>query len=50
MGRQLANQLLETGDTLVDPARPAPGRFDAWSDLKVRETALGNYQGIYDAH
>ncbi|MGW1814837.1 NAD(P)/FAD-dependent oxidoreductase [Streptomyces sp. NPDC002125] len=50
VGRQLANQLLETGDTLVDPARLAPGRFDAWSDLKVRETALGNYQGIYDAH
>lgn len=50
VGRQLANILLATGDLLVDPGRLAPGRFAAWSDEKVRETALGHYQGIYDAH
>ncbi|MGW3010680.1 NAD(P)/FAD-dependent oxidoreductase [Streptomyces sp. NPDC001219] len=50
VGRQLAAMLLETGRTVVDPARLAPGRFDHWSDGTVRETALGHYQGIYDAH
>lgn len=50
VGRQLANMLLETGNLLVDPDRLAPGRFDQWSDEKIRETALGHYQGIYETH
>ncbi|MDQ1013349.1 glycine/D-amino acid oxidase-like deaminating enzyme [Streptomyces sp. V4I23] len=50
VGRQLANMLLETGNLLVDPERLAPGRFATWSNDKIRETALGHYQGIYDAH
>lgn len=50
VGRQLANMLLETGNLLVGPERLAPGRFATWSDDKIRETALGHYQGIYDAH
>lgn len=50
VGRQLANMLLDTGDLLVDPERLAPGRFASWSDEKIRETALGHYRGIYDAH
>ncbi|MFH9298922.1 NAD(P)/FAD-dependent oxidoreductase [Streptomyces sp. NPDC017520] len=50
VGKQIANMLLGTGDLLVDPERLAPGRFAAWSDEKIRETALGHYQGIYDVH
>ncbi|MEU2928703.1 FAD-dependent oxidoreductase [Streptomyces sp. NPDC007251] len=50
VGRQLAHMLLETGDPLVDPARLAPDRFSSWSDQRIRETALGHYRGIYDAH
>ncbi|MGW0929034.1 NAD(P)/FAD-dependent oxidoreductase [Streptomyces sp. NPDC002644] len=50
VGRQLANMLLETGNLLVAPDRLSPGRFDHWSDKKIRETALGHYRGIYDAH
>ncbi|MGW4095042.1 NAD(P)/FAD-dependent oxidoreductase [Nocardia sp. NPDC004750] len=50
IGRQLANMLLETGDVLVDPDRLAPDRFADWSEAKIRDTALGHYQGIYDAH
>jgi glycine/D-amino acid oxidase-like deaminating enzyme len=50
VGRQLANMLLGTGDVLVDPGRLAPGRFDGWSEEKVRDAALGHYRGIYDAH
>ncbi|MGW4202175.1 hypothetical protein [Streptomyces sp. NPDC004726] len=50
VGRQLANMLLDTGDLLVAPERLAPGRFDLWSDEKIRETSLGHYRGIYDAH
>ncbi|WP_246102864.1 NAD(P)/FAD-dependent oxidoreductase [Streptomyces piniterrae] len=50
VGRHLAHLLLEAGEPVVDPGRLAPGRFDHWSDRKVRETALGNYRGIYDAH
>jgi glycine/D-amino acid oxidase-like deaminating enzyme len=50
VGRQLANMLLDTGDLLVAPERLAPDRFTHWSDEKIRETALGHYQGIYDAH
>nr|WP_228079275.1 FAD-dependent oxidoreductase [Streptomyces sp. MA3_2.13] len=50
VGRQLASQLLETGDPLVDPERLAPDRFASWSDERISATALGHYQGIYDAH
>lgn len=50
VGRQRENMLLVTADLLVDPDRPAPDRFDAWSDREIRESALGHYQGIYDAH
>ncbi|MGW7522782.1 NAD(P)/FAD-dependent oxidoreductase [Streptomyces sp. NPDC054783] len=50
VGRQLANMLLETGDLLVEPERLDPCRFASWSDQKVRDTALGHYRGIYDAH
>ncbi|EMD23009.1 NAD(P)/FAD-dependent oxidoreductase [Amycolatopsis azurea] len=50
VGRQLANLLLETGDQLVPPERLAPDRFADRSDHWIRETALSNYRGIYDAH
>jgi glycine/D-amino acid oxidase-like deaminating enzyme len=50
VGRQLANMLMETGDVLVDPDRLAPHRFTHWSKAKIRDTALGHYQGIYDTH
>ncbi|GAB2912973.1 NAD(P)/FAD-dependent oxidoreductase [Streptomyces mayteni] len=50
VGRQIATMLLGAGEPPVDPGRLAPGRFDDWSDVKVRETALGNYRGIYDTH
>ncbi|MDQ0793138.1 FAD-binding oxidoreductase [Streptomyces sp. B1I3] len=50
VGRQLAGQLLGTGGTPVDPARLDPGRFDTWDERKVRETALGHYRSVYDAH
>ncbi|WP_282961670.1 NAD(P)/FAD-dependent oxidoreductase [Streptomyces sparsogenes] len=50
VGRQLANMLLDTGHHLVPPERLAPGRFAHWSDEKIHQTALGHYQGIYDAH
>ncbi|MDV9170882.1 FAD-binding oxidoreductase [Streptomyces sp. W16] len=50
VGRQLANMLLETGDLLVDPDRLSPGRFAAWSEERIRATALGHYQGVYDVH
>ncbi|MCA1224032.1 NAD(P)/FAD-dependent oxidoreductase [Streptomyces sp. 8L] len=50
VGRQLAHLLLGAGDPVVDPARTAPGRFAAWSEEKVRESALGHYRGIYEAH
>ncbi|MFI9050779.1 hypothetical protein [Streptomyces sp. NPDC053427] len=48
-GRHLAHLLLDAGRPLVDPDRPAPDRFDHWSDRKVRETALGHYRAIDDA-
>ncbi|MEU9115095.1 FAD-binding oxidoreductase [Streptomyces sp. NPDC048483] len=50
VGRHLAHLLLDAGRPLVDPDRLAPSRFAHWSDRKVRETALGHYRGIYDAH
>ncbi|MFJ9847986.1 NAD(P)/FAD-dependent oxidoreductase [Streptomyces sp. NPDC101150] len=50
VGRHLAHLLLDTGRPLVDPDRLAPGRFDHWTDRKVRERALAHYRGIYDAH
>ncbi|MFC9754775.1 hypothetical protein [Streptomyces sp. NPDC056921] len=42
--------LLKTGNFLVGPERPAPGRFTAWSDEKIRATALDHYQGAYSVH
>jgi hypothetical protein len=32
----------------VDPERLAPGRFAAWSDRRIRTSALAHYQGIYE--
>jgi glycine/D-amino acid oxidase-like deaminating enzyme len=50
VGRQLANMPLGTGDLLVEPERLAPGRFDEWSDERIRDTALTHYRGIYEVH
>ncbi|MEU4151351.1 FAD-binding oxidoreductase [Streptomyces sp. NPDC026659] len=50
VGRQLAEMLLGTGREVVDPGRLAPDRFGSWSQERVERTALGHYQGIYDAH